>query len=64
MPRAARAFRTVWCKKSCIAAKKVAVIDRTYRAPATVNAPQDVVFKGVALDGTGRTATLTVRVTP
>lgn len=51
--------------KDLVAAeKKIQEIDGTYRAPANVTTPQDVVLKGVALDGTGRSATITVRVTP
>lgn len=46
------------------AARRVEEIDGTYKAPTKVTAPQSVVIKGVALDGTGRTATITVQVTP
>jgi hypothetical protein len=51
-------------KDLAAAAKKVEEIDGTYKAPVKVVGGQSVVIKGVALDGTGRTTTITVQLTP
>lgn len=51
-------------KDLAAAMKKVQEIDGTYKAPTKVRAPQTVVLRGTALDGTNRSTTITVQVTP